>query len=396
MKIYRVGGCIRDKLLGRPLKDTDYVVVGGTPEMFLRKYPGAKCIGRGFPVYLFEGSEYAFARKERLGCMAPGHRGFEVDYNLSVTLMDDLSRRDLTINAIAQDISTLNLHHDPRALKDLDNKILRHVSSAFKEDPLRVLRVARFQAELSDFTIAPETLQLMKSMRMSLETLSAERVFGEMALALETKHPNRFFEVLKSTGCLKYWFRELYDSIGIPAGHFTKHGLEDVFDHLMDVMCKVPTTQAHLKFAGLCHDLGKTLTPPELHPKHHHHDKLGTVPIRSPNHRLKTPAKYFRASMMFANEHMRMHKIWEMNPGKVVRTLLHLDKCFPGGILSFMACQIGDGEERDNVTKVCRVTKEIKGVKLPSKYRGRGATCAEILLNLQCHKYKHLKSVILR
>ena len=218
MKKYLVGGAVRDELLGRPSKDRDYVVVGQTPEAMLAQ--GYKAVGKDFPVFLHpvSGEEYALARTERK--VGKGHCGFEVVADPTVTLDDDLARRDLTINAIAKDLDTGALVAPHGGLEDLKKGILRHVSPAFEEDPLRVLRVARFAARYADlgFSVAPETLSLMGRMaaRGDLDELTAERVWGEVSKALTCPRPSVFLQVLRKCGALKAIAPEVDRLYGVP------------------------------------------------------------------------------------------------------------------------------------------------------------------------------------
>lgn len=390
MKIYKVGGCVRDKLLGRVSRDIDYVVVGSSVDTFLKEHPGAECIGKSFPVYLYKGDEYAFARTER--STGVKHNDFRIFCGPDVSLHEDLMRRDLTINAIAEDDKG-NLHYaDDRPRNDLEDKILRHVDAkAFVGDPLRVFRVARFACELHEFTVHESTIELMKTMAKPLESLSAERVFKELKKALETDYSSRFFETLRDCDCLDYWFPEIKSTTNVPAGHPRKHGSETVWDHIMSSMNDVSRDTPHLKFASLCHDLGKALTDPEAWPKHHRHDALGYEPIYALCRRLKVPSQYQTASVMFCKEHMRMHKIWEMKSGKVVRLLFSLGKRFPGGLEGFLKCAESDGFDPKDSEDLITILQGLKGIKLPEEYYGRGPACGQILLNMQCHAYTYAK-----
>lgn len=293
MQVYLVGGAVRDGLLNLTVYDRDWVVVGSSPQEMLDK--GFKQVGKDFPVFLHPKTkeEYALARMERKS--GQGYHGFEMDYDSHVTLEEDLIRRDLTINAMAQDEQGHII--DPyQGQQDLQDKVLRHVSEAFAEDPLRVLRVARFAAKLAPlgFQVAPSTLQLMNEMTESgeLSALTPERVWQEVVKALSTDTPSVFFEVLDAVGALKVLFPELKALQGVeqPVKY---HPEGDVWRHTMMVLdqaCQL-SDDIEVRFAALTHDLGKALTPPELWPSHHGHEKAGVPLVKAlcqryhlPNH----------------------------------------------------------------------------------------------------------------
>ncbi|HLA75493.1 MAG TPA: multifunctional CCA addition/repair protein, partial [Gammaproteobacteria bacterium] len=272
MEIYQVGGSIRDALLGLPVKDRDWVVVGATPaEMEAR---GFKLVGADFPVFLHPQTheEYALARTERK--TAPGYKGFHVYAAPDVTLSDDLQRRDLTINAIAQDEDGTLI--DPfNGVADLHNKILRHVSPAFAEDPVRILRVARFSARFTNFHIADETKLLMREMVASgeVDALVPERVWAELERALGETRPSRFFEVLRECSAQARLFPELESLYGVPQPA-KYHPEIDTGVHVMLVLDQATrlSNDTRVRFAALLHDLGKGTTPKELWPSHHGHE----------------------------------------------------------------------------------------------------------------------------
>ncbi|WP_321324948.1 multifunctional CCA addition/repair protein [Thiomicrorhabdus sp.] len=293
MKIYLVGGAVRDALLGGKAYDHDWVVVGATPQEMLAQ--GFQQVGKDFPVFLHPQTkeEYALARTERK--VGVGYHGFEVFSDPSVTLQDDLIRRDLTINAMAQDDEG-NIIDPYGGLEDLKNRILRHVSDAFAEDPLRVLRVARFAAKLAPygFTLAEETKQLMTQMNASgeLADLTPERVWQEVTKALNTEKPSVFFEVLDQVGAVEELFPELYalHDVTQPEKH---HPEGDVWIHTMMVLDAAAqlTNDENVRFAALVHDLGKGLTPKELWPKHHGHEAAGVPLVATLAKRYRLPKK---------------------------------------------------------------------------------------------------------
>ena len=293
MQIYLVGGAVRDTLLGGKAYDRDWVVVGATPQEMLEL--GYQQVGKDFPVFLHPKSkeEFALARTERKAGV--GYHGFEVFADPSVTLEEDLIRRDLTINAMAQDKDG-NIIDPYAGLVDLENRILRHVSSAFSEDPLRVLRVARFAAKLAsyNFILAPETEALMAQMVASgeLSDLTPERVWQEVVKALSTEKPSMFFEVLDKVGAIELLFPELY-----ALHHVTQpekyHPEGDVWIHTMMVL-DASAGLSHsidVRFAALVHDLGKGLTPKELWPSHRGHEAAGVPLVKKLSKRYRLPKK---------------------------------------------------------------------------------------------------------
>ena len=333
MEIYLVGGAVRDQLLGLPIKDRDWVVVGATPEMLLSQ--GYQQVGKDFPVFLNPKTkeEYALARTERKsGC---GYTGFICDFSAKITLQQDLIRRDLTINAMALD--TQGRLHDPYHGKtDLAHRILRHVSPAFAEDPLRVLRVARFAARFHHlgFTIAPETLALMKTLTESgeLSHLTAERVWLETEKALNEKNPEIYFETLHKIGALKVLFPELNALYGVP--NPPQHHPEiDSFIHTMLVLQQaVKLTQdkpeinkGAVRFAAICHDLGKALTPKEILPHHYGHEQAGIKPTRELCKRFRVPNYYQALAELACEYHSHIHKAFELRAETIIKLFNRFD-----------------------------------------------------------------------
>jgi len=293
MQIYLVGGAVRDALLGKQAYDQDWLVVGATPEEMLAQ--GYQQVGKDFPVFLHPKTkeEYALARTERK--VGAGYYGFEVFSDPSVTIEEDLIRRDLTINAMAQDADG-NLIDPYAGLVDLENRILRHVSDAFSEDPLRVLRVARFAAKLASygFTLADETKRLMTAMVASgeLSDLTPERVWQEVVKALKTTKPSVFFEVLDSVGAVEKLFPELSALHGVTQPE-KYHPEGDVWIHTMmvlDAAAKLSECE-NVRFAALVHDLGKGITPKELWPKHTGHEGAGVPLVTKLAQRYRLPKK---------------------------------------------------------------------------------------------------------
>ena len=324
MQIYQVGGAVRDGLLGIEVKDRDWVVVGSTPEEMTAL--GYKTVGRDFPVFIHPdtGEEYALARTERK--TGPGYRGFVFDTSGEITLEQDLQRRDITINAIARDENG-NLIDPFNGRKDLEAKIIRHVSAAFVEDPLRVLRVARFAAQLN-FPIADETQSLLKELSAAneLETLAPERIWLETEKALQTPQPLRYFEVLRECNALATLFPEIDDLFGIPQPE-RYHPEIDCGLHTLMVLEQATklSTDTEVRFAALVHDLGKAATPQQIWPSHHGHGERGVELISELCERLRIPNRYKDLAIIVARYHLNCHRIDEMSPTVVLGKLEGLD-----------------------------------------------------------------------
>jgi len=327
LKVYRVGGAVRDRLLGLPVDDRDWVVVGATPEEM--KARGFRQVGRDFPVFLHPDSheEYALARTERK--VGPGYRGFEVHAAPDVTLEEDLQRRDLTINAMAETPDGKLI--DPYGgYRDLQQRILRHVSPAFCEDPLRILRVARFAARFSPlgFRVADETMKLMRRMVDSgeVDALVPERVWKETERALGEQQPTAFFQVLRDCGALARLFPEIERLFGVPQP--PRHHPEiDTGIHTMMVLeqaCRL-SADKRVRFAALVHDVGKGLTPAEQWPRHLGHEERGVGLIEALAQRLRIPNAYRDLARLVARYHTHCHRAAELRPATLLNTLLALD-----------------------------------------------------------------------
>ncbi len=327
MKTYLVGGAVRDELLGFPFHEKDWVVVGATTEEMLAK--GYQQVGKDFPVFLHPETrdEYALARTERK--TAPGYKGFEVHASPEVTLEEDLERRDLTINAIAKDEDG-NIIDPFNGLQDMHDKILRHVSPAFAEDPVRILRVARFAARYLHlgFIVAEETMQLMKNMIAAgeVDALVPERVWQEMEKALAERSPSRFIEVLRDCGALKVILPELYRLFGVPqpAEH---HPEIDTGVHTLMVLqqaCKL-SNATDVRFAALMHDLGKGTTPEEEWPSHIGHEARSAKLVLEVCQRLRIPNNYRDLAERTARFHLHYHRAFELKATSVVDVLEKVD-----------------------------------------------------------------------
>lgn len=324
MEIYKVGGCVRDRLLGLPIKDRDWVVVGGSVDDMLNL--GFQPVGKDFPVFLHPQTheEYALARTERK--TAPGYRGFSFHTDPTVTLAADLARRDLTINAMAEDIDG-NIIDPYNGQADLENKLLRHVSPAFVEDPVRVLRLARFAARFG-FQVADETKQLITQMIANgeLQHLVAERVWQELAKALLTDQPSRFFYCLREVGALSILFPEIDRLFGVPQ-HPKWHPEIDTGIHVMLVLDQAAklSDDIGVRFAALCHDLGKGTTPAAILPSHKGHEARSVALTKALCKRLRIPRDITTLALKVAEFHTHSHLLFELTAAEVLAVLEGLD-----------------------------------------------------------------------
>lgn len=327
MEIYLVGGAVRDGLLSLPIKERDWVVVGATPEDLLKH--GYKAVGKDFPVFLHPKTkdEYALARTERK--TAPGYKGFVTDFSNTVTLEEDLKRRDLTINAIAQDEHG-NIIDPYNGRVDLNNKILRHVSEAFSEDPVRILRLARFYARFAHlgFTIDNSTNKLMCAMVEDgeVDALVPERVWKETERALAADMPQKFFEGLNNCGALAKLFPEIYNLYGVP-NPAKYHPEIDSGVHTMMVLeqAAILSASTKVRFAALVHDLGKATTPKAVLPSHHGHEARGVKLIDKLCARFKIPKDYQKLAVKVAEFHGQCHRAFELRADTIARLLKQLD-----------------------------------------------------------------------
>jgi len=325
MKIYSVGGAVRDELLGLPVADRDYVVVGASVEDMLAR--GFRPVGKDFPVFLHPEThaEYALARTERKS--APGYRGFVIHADPAVTLEEDLARRDLTINAIAMDEN--GIIFDPyNGRADLASKVLRHVSPAFGEDPVRILRLARFAARFRDFTIAPETLTLLRRMTGDGEVdhLVAERVWQELAKGLMEAQPSRMFESLRECGALARLLPEVAALWGVPQ-RADYHPEVDTGVHVMMVVDMAAQLGLSLpaRFAALTHDLGKGVTPAEILPRHTGHEAISAKLLKPLCERLRVPVDCCDLARLVATFHGDIHRAELLRPATMVKVIERCD-----------------------------------------------------------------------
>ncbi|MGK8889245.1 multifunctional CCA addition/repair protein [Burkholderia gladioli] len=331
MKIYAVGGAIRDELLGVPVQDRDYVVVGATPEQLAAQ--GYRPVGKDFPVFLHPRTheEYALARTERK--TAAGYHGFQFYFAPDVTLEEDLARRDLSINAMARELSPDGSlvgpvvdPFDGRA--DLAAKRFRHVGPAFVEDPVRILRIARFAARFADFTVASETLALMREMVTAgeVDALVPERVWQELSRGLMEAKPSRMFEVLRECGALARILPEVDALFGVPQ-RADYHPEVDTGVHVMMV---VDYAARHgytlpVRFAALTHDLGKATTPEHVLPRHIGHEGRSVDLLKPLSERLRVPNECRDLALLVAREHGNLHQVMKMGAAALVRFLERAD-----------------------------------------------------------------------
>jgi len=323
LQVYCVGGAVRDRLLGLPVQDHDWVVVGSTPEEMEAR--GFKPVGSDFPVFLHPDTheEYALARTERK--TAAGYKGFNIYASPEVTLEQDLLRRDFTVNAIAQDEAG-NLIDPHNGQADLKAGVLRHVSDAFAEDPVRILRGARFAARFG-FSIAPETLALMRAMVANgeVDALVAERVWQELARGLMEKHPSRFFLTLRECGALKKILPEVDALFGVPQPvHY--HPEIDCGVHVMMVLDDTAKLERSLevRFAALGHDLGKATTPEETLPRHIGHEQRSIDLVKGVCDRLRVPGDCRDLALLVAQYHSHIHRAKSLRPDTIVKLF---DRC---------------------------------------------------------------------
>ncbi len=349
MKTYLVGGAIRDRLLGLPVSDRDWVVTGATPaEMEAR---GFKSVGRDFPVFLHPETheEYALARSERK--VAPGYHGFEFQADPTVTIEDDLLRRDLTINAMAEDEAGRLI--DPfGGCRDLEARILRHVSPAFAEDPVRILRLARFAARFASlgFRVADETMALMRSMVEAgeVDALVPERVWQECVRALAEPTPSVFFEVLRGSGACGRLFPELDRLFGVPQPP-AHHPEVDAGVHTLLALdyAAAEGMSAEVRFAVLCHDFGKAMTPKEEWPRHIAHEHRGVAEVEALAERYRVPRRFRELAVLVTKHHTVCHQAERLRPGTLLSLIEHIDAFRrPERLESFLDACLADARGR--------------------------------------------------
>ncbi|MFC3907994.1 multifunctional CCA addition/repair protein [Legionella dresdenensis] len=410
MKIYLVGGAVRDQLLGYPVTEHDWVVVGATPELMLEQ--GYTQVGKDFPVFLHPKTreEYALARMERKS--APGYYGFQCDFSKSVTLEEDLQRRDLTINAIAMDEKGELI--DPyQGAKDIEAKILRHVSPAFVEDPVRVLRLARFAARYHHlgFTVANETRLLMYNMvkQGELTHLVAERVWQEWYRSLTERNPEQFLSVLRACGALAVVLPEIDALFGVPNSVHYHPEVDSGIHTLMVLQAAVKLSDKPLvRFAALVHDLGKARTPMTAWPKHHGHEEGGVAVIEQLCERLRIPTDYRKFAVMVSRYHLNIHRLFELRANTIVKVLDRTDafrrpELFEQLLLVCEADAQGCGRTIDyrqaqgwryihseclKISAQKVIEQGFQGIQVKEELHRRRVACVEIILNSWKHNEK--------
>lgn len=370
--LYLVGGAVRDELLGREVHDEDYCVQGLNANEFEELFPNAFKRGKFFGVYDIDGKEFALARKEKKS--GEGHREFDITTGKEILIEEDLSRRDITINSMAKEVLTGKIIDPFNGIKDLNNKIIRATTEAFKEDPLRVYRVARF-ASMLNFEVDKQTLNMMREQKEELQTLSQERVFNEFKKALETNKPSIFFEVLRKANVLDVHFKEIYNLIGQtqPEKH---HPEGDSYKHTMIVLDKSAelTDDLTIRFSALVHDLGKGVTPKEMLPHHYGHEIKGVSLVEDFGKRLKIPNTWMKCGKVSAREHMLGGIFNKMTPKKQLDFITRVSKSKLGleGMKIVVLCDRWREEEIpkdivfDKIGKEC--INKINGEYIKQKY----------------------------
>lgn len=376
-RLYLVGGAIRDRLLNIEEKhDKDYCVTGFSKEKFQKLFPQAKIQGKDFPVFILENQEFALARRERK--VGIGHKEFEFFANESVSIEEDLARRDVTINSIAEDVLTKKLIDPFNGKKDIQNKILKKTTNAFKEDPLRAYRVARFAATL-DFIVEPTTLKAMEELKEELTSLSKERVFTEFQKALASHRPSKFFDTLRKANILDVHFLEIAQLIGKtqPVEH---HPEGDSYNHTMIVVDNSTklTNNLEVRYSCLVHDLGKGTTPKEMLPHHYGHDERGIVEIANLSKKIGIPNNWEKCGKTACKWHMKAGIYEKMTAKKQVDLIEQVTKSILGldGLKIVVACDKSregkDLEEQLNQISFEKIGKkcleEINGNRIKEKY----------------------------
>ena len=370
-KLYLVGGAIRDKYLKRKVTDEDYCVTGINQADFEKLFPKAIIRGKDFPVYDIQGKEIALAREERK--LDKGHKSFIINTNKNITIEQDLARRDITINSIAQEVLTEKIIDPFNGIEDIKNKTIRKTTEAFREDPLRAYRVARFAATL-EFKVEKNTIESMYELKEELNTLSGERVFDEFRKALLSNKPSIFFEVLKEANILDVHFREIYNLIGKTQPE-KYHPEGDSFNHTMIVLDNSSklTNNLEVKFSCLVHDLGKGTTPKEILPHHYGHEERGIELVQSLGKRIKIPNNWIKCGKAACKFHMKGGIFEQMTTKKQVDFIENASKTILGleGMKIIVMCDKSRNGEfvEANFDKIGKeVLKKVTGKDIIKKY----------------------------
>lgn len=378
--LYLVGGAVRDSLLGKETHDEDYCVTGITFEKFQEIFPEAYIRGKAFSVFDIDGKEFALARTEsKLG---KGHKEFEINVDSKITIEEDLARRDITINAIAKEVLTGKIIDPFNGQEDLKNKIIRATTEHFKEDPLRVYRVARFAAQLN-FEVEENTIKQMTELKEELNTLSNERVFTELSKALDTENPSIFFYVLRKADVLEIHFKEIKDLIGVEQP-IQYHPEGDAYNHTMlvlDMSAEMTKNlelnrRLEIRFSALVHDLGKGLTPKEEYPHHYGHENIGGELVTKFGSRIKALNTWIKCGKTACKEHMRGGIFYKMKPSKKVEFIERVDKSLLGldGLQIIVISDKTSGGRKENMEDINFETvgkqclTEINGEHIKNKY----------------------------
>lgn len=354
--LYLVGGCVRDILLDKSPHDFDFCVTGIETKQFQELFPFAIKQGKSFPVYILEGFEFALARKEFKA--GNKHTDFNFITNHSISIYDDLIRRDLTINSIAIDVLSLELIDPLNGINDLNNRILKHSSLAFSEDPLRVYRVARFASQLN-FKVDSTTISLMSNMRNELINLSSERVFAEFRKALISEYPTNFFSILREANCLDIHFKEVFDLINVEQP-IKYHPEGDAYNHTLEVLERTSkkTNDELIRFGALVHDFGKAATPKDNWPHHYEHENLGISIIKNFCKKLKMPTIYLKAGTISCKEHMKAGIYDRLKPGTKIDLF---ERVFKSKSLTFTGLEIIANADKNsnNEIKFAKIAEEV-------------------------------------
>lgn len=378
--LYLVGGAVRDELLGKEVHDRDYCVTGITTKEFQEIFPEAHTRGKAFEVFDIDGNEFAMARIESK--QGIGHKEFEINTNPQITIEQDLARRDITINAMAKDVLTQEIIDPFNGRRDLKNQIIKATTEHFKEDPLRVYRVARFAAQLG-FEVEKETIKQMKELKGELNGLSSERVFTELSKALNTAKPSIFFNILRKADVLDIHFKEIKDLIG--AEQPPKYHPEgDAYNHTMLVLDMAADLTAHLeenrrleiRFSALVHDLGKGITPKEEYPHHYGHEISGVELVVKFGNNIKAPNNWIKCGKTACREHMRGGIFYKMKPSTKVEFIERVDKSLLGldGLQIIVICDKTSGGRPSNKDDISfqyigkKCLNEIDGQYIQNKY----------------------------
>ncbi len=379
-RLYLVGGAIRDELLGKNTHDEDYCVTGISTEKFQELFPEAHIRGKAFAVFDIDGKEFAMARTESK--QGKGHKEFEIKADPKITIEQDLARRDITINAMAKDVLTGDIIDPFNGRQDLENKLIKATTQHFKEDPLRVYRVARFAAQLG-FEVKNETIKQMNELKSELNSLSNERVFAELSKALDTDKPSIFFDVLRKADVLDIHFKEIKDLIG--AEQPPKYHPEgDAYNHTMLVLDMAADLtkefeqerKLEIRFSALVHDLGKGATPKEQYPHHYGHENSGAELVGKFANKIKAPNNWIKCGKTACREHMRGGIFYKMKPSTKVEFIERVDKSLLGldGLQIVVICDKTSGGRENNKDDISfeeigkKCLNEINGQYIQNKY----------------------------